>query len=91
MSDFSVWAVSCFFAKSTERGRGLAHDLLAGGLAFARESGARIVEACPVDHARTAKSVGLFVGSTPVFEKAGFRKVALRKAGRPLMRLDLES
>ena len=42
-----------------------------------------------MDHAKQAKSVGLFVGSTQVFEKAGFSEAALRKPGRPLMRLEL--
>ncbi|TIX74266.1 MAG: GNAT family N-acetyltransferase, partial [Mesorhizobium sp.] len=31
----------------------------------------------------------LFVGSSRVFEKAGFERLVERKAGRPLMRLVL--
>jgi predicted GNAT family acetyltransferase len=85
-SDPAVWAISCFFLRTKARGRGLTHELVAGGLAFARENGARLVEACPMDMSRDSRSLGLFVGSTRVFEKAGFARLVERKAGRPLMR-----
>lgn len=87
--DRSFWAISCFFVRKSARGRGLTHGLVKAGLAFARDNGARIVEACPTDHSGDRSGVGLFVGSTRVFEKAGFRQAALRRAGRPLMRLEL--
>lgn len=90
-SDGGVWAVSCFFVRSAARGQGISHGLLGAAIGFARQNGARLLEACPMDQAKQAKSVGLFVGSTRVFEKAGFREVALRKPGRPLMRLDLDA
>jgi predicted GNAT family acetyltransferase len=85
-SDPQVWAISCFFLRPKARGRGLTHRLVEGGLAFARENGARFVEACPMNLSKDSRSVGLFVGSTRVFEKAGFSTLAERKAGRPLMR-----
>lgn len=85
-SDPAVWAISCFFLRKRARGRGLTHGLVEAGLAFARENRARCVEACPIDLSRSSASVGLFVGSTRVFEKAGFSRLAERKAGRPLMR-----
>lgn len=87
--DPRVWAISCFFIRSSARGQGLSHRLVAAGLEFARESGAARVEACPMDQSKDSRSVGLFVGSTRVFEKAGFACVATRKAGRPLMRIEL--
>lgn len=87
--DEAVWAISCFFTKSAGRGQGLSHPMVAAGIDYARRNGARLLEACPMDRAKQAKSVGLFVGSTRVFEKAGFEQVALRKDGRPLMRLML--
>ena len=87
--DPGAWAISCFFFRSSVRGRGLSHAMVDAGIAFARDSGARVLEACPMDRAKQSKSVGLFVGSTSVFEKAGFAQAALRKDGRPLMRLVL--
>ena len=84
-----VWAISCFFVRSSARGKGLSHRLVTAGVDFARAGGARQLEACPIDQSKDSRSVGLFVGSTRVFEKAGFARVAERRAGRPLMRLVL--
>ena len=86
VEDEAVWAVSCFFFKSSVRGQGLSSAMVEAGIAYAREKGARLLEACPMDKAKQSKSVGLFVGSTSTFKKAGFVEVALRKEGRPLMR-----
>jgi len=87
--DPSVWAISCFFVTARQRGTGLSHAFVAAGIAYARSCGARLIEASPMDHAKQSKSVGLYVGSTSVFTKAGFVEVARAKPGRPLMRLVL--
>lgn len=87
--DSGVWAISCFFIRSSARGRGLSHALVAAGVEHARASGARLLEACPMTEAKTSRSLGLFVGSKRVFDKAGFAVVTERKTGRPLMRLEL--
>ena len=87
--DPAVWAVSCLFFRSRMRGKGLSHQMLAAGIDHARTNGARVLEASPMDRAKQSKSVGLFVGSTSVFVKAGFQTVAQAKPNRPLMRLVL--
>lgn len=87
--DPRCWAISCFFIRNAARGKGLTHRLVEAGVAHARDCGARVLEACPMDQSKSSRSIGLFVGSTRVFEKAGFEPVALRKAGRPLMRIAL--
>jgi hypothetical protein len=43
-----------------------------------------------MDQSKSSRSTGLFVGSTRVFEKAGFRRMAERKSGRPLVRLVIQ-
>jgi predicted GNAT family acetyltransferase len=88
-ADPAIWAISCFFIRNGARGRGLTHHLVAAGVDFARKNNARFLEACPMDQSKDSRSIGLFVGSTRVFEKAGFERLAERKAGRPLMRLVL--
>jgi len=88
-TDAAVWAISCFFIRGSQRGKGLSHRLVAAGIDFARQGGARLLEACPMDQSKDSRSVGLFVGSARVFEKAGFARVAERRAGRPLVRLVL--
>ena len=88
-SDANVWAISCFFIRNKARGQGLTHQLVGAGIDFARKNGARLLEGCPMDNSKDSRSIGLFVGSTRVFEKAGFEVVAARKVGRPLMRFVL--
>ncbi|TWF56619.1 GNAT family N-acetyltransferase [Neorhizobium alkalisoli] len=87
--DDGVWGVSCFFIGRRHRGKGNSHRILAAAVDFARASGARLIEGCPIENAKTSQSLGLYVGSAAVFKAAGFVEVALRKAGRPLMRLSL--
>lgn len=87
--DPGVWAITCFFLPTRMRGRGLSHALLTAGIAHARAQGARLLEASPIDHAKQPKSVGMFVGPTGTFLRAGFAEVARAKPGRPLMRLVL--
>ncbi len=89
--DAAIWAVSCFFLLPKLRGKGLSHQLLAGAINYARSQGARLLEACPIDHVKQSKSVTLCIGSAAVFEAAGFETIARRKDGRPLMRLDLHA
>lgn len=89
--DSSIWAVSCFFLLPKLRGKGVSHRLLAGAVDYARSQGARLLEACPIDHVKQSKSVTLCIGSTAIFDAAGFETIARRKDGRPLMRLDLRA
>ena len=88
-ADHGVWAISCFFIHSKSRGKGLTHRLVAAGIDHARANGARLLEACPMTQSKDSRSIGLYVGSTRVFEQAGFVTMAERKAGRPLMRVVL--
>lgn len=87
--DPAAWAISCFFVRTKARGAGLTHLLVAAGIAHARAGGARVLDACPIRQSKDSRSIGLFVGSARVFEKAGFAVLAERKPGRPLMRFAL--
>ena len=91
-----VWSILCFNVRVGYRRRGVAAALLDGVVEFARRSGAPGVEAYPIDPegGRVDVSFG-YVGVTPMFEKAGFRRVvetAAHSDRRPriLMRLEFE-
>lgn len=83
------WAASCFFVRRGFRGKGVTAALLAGGVDFARRSGARLVEGAAMDNEDKRSSEGLYVGAESVFRRAGFVEVARQKPGRPLLRLVL--
>lgn len=89
-----VWSIICFLVRVGYRRRGVAAALLDGVVEFARRSGAQGVEAYPIDPEGGRVDVGFgYVGVTPMFEKAGFRRVVETSAhsdGRPriLMRLE---
>ncbi len=90
-----VWAIVCFLVRVGYRRRGVARALLQGAIDYARGQGAPALEAYPVDPGGKRLDVTFaYVGTLPMFEQAGFRRVietAARSAGRPrwLMRLEL--
>lgn len=88
--DSSVWAVSCFVVRREYRNQGLNARLLEAAVAFAREHGARIVEAYPRDPREVEHSSNdLYHGVLSTFENAGFETVARPKRGRAVVALDL--
>jgi GNAT superfamily N-acetyltransferase len=95
VDDQPVWTVWCFRVRAGNRGRGIAHALLAGAVDFARSCDAPVIEGYPVENrgARVDLTMG-YVGTRTLFERAGFAKVAdtdsvLDGFPRVLMRLDL--
>jgi len=62
--------------------------LIAGAVAAARRAGAPAVAAYPWDAASAAPGCA-FTGYASTFERLGFRRVACRKEGRPIIRYEL--
>jgi GNAT superfamily N-acetyltransferase len=87
--DPRVWGISCFVTRSGCRRQGIATALLAGATLWARENGARVLDACPVDTDHKRPPTALYHGIASTFRAAGFREVARRRPDRPLMRLVL--
>ncbi len=85
-----VWAVSCFVVRTRHRGRGLTRRLLDAAVATARDAGARVVEAYPLDPTVSKRSANqLYRGTVSVFEDAGFDIVDRPKPDRALVSLTL--
>ncbi|HEU0201994.1 MAG TPA: GNAT family N-acetyltransferase [Burkholderiaceae bacterium] len=89
VDDQPVWSVVCFVVPSEYRRQGVARELLAGAVAYARERGVRLLEAYPVDQEDTGAAEGSWFGSKRMFDAAGFKEVARRKPSRPVVRLKL--
>jgi GNAT superfamily N-acetyltransferase len=86
-SDDSVWAVTCLFARAGFRRRGTSRALAVAAVDFARERGARAIEAYPVTHSNVMDEE-LHVGTCNTYAAAGFREVARPTSRRAVMRID---
>jgi GNAT superfamily N-acetyltransferase len=97
IDDRPVWSVVCFLVRPGFRRNGLAHAMLAGAVEYARAERAAGLEGYPVDPGgKRIDTTFAYVGTTGLFEAAGFRRVARtnsHSAGliRWIMRLDLET
>jgi GNAT superfamily N-acetyltransferase len=95
VDDQPVWSIGCFLIRVGHRRKGVASALLDGIIRSAREAGAPVVEAYPIDPGgRRANANFAFVGLASMFDQAGFRRVLTtdaRSDGLPrlLVRLDL--
>lgn len=87
--DPAVWAVTCFVVPRAYRKRGVGRALAEAAVDFAREHGARVVEAYAIDHlARPGiPAAELFHGTVTMFLNAGFTEVARPKADRVVMQV----
>lgn len=84
-----VWSLICFVIPADYRGQGLAHAMLKAAVQYARQAGATLVEAYPVDKAGRSADDSLWFGSASMYARAGFSEVARRKPQRPILRLQL--
>jgi GNAT superfamily N-acetyltransferase len=82
-----VWSVICFVVPAEYRGEGAARALLKGAVAYAKERGATLVEAYPVDRPARSKDDHMWFGAKTMYDHAGFKEVARRKPQRPIVRL----
>jgi len=89
VDDTPVWSVVCSYVAKPYRGRGLQRQLLAAAIAFARDSGAAMLEAYPVDKPDRSHDDFMFFGSRSLYERAGFTEVVRRSPTRVVMRLPL--
>jgi GNAT superfamily N-acetyltransferase len=75
LSEEGVWSVVCFFIAAGRRGQGVATALLSAAVEFAREHGARILEAYPIDRDGPISNGDAYTGVPSLYAKAGFREV----------------
>jgi GNAT superfamily N-acetyltransferase len=88
--DPDVWAVTCFAVRKGYRGQGLTYELARATVGYARERGARALEAYPMitEPGKVITWGELNVGARQVFEEAGFTEVSHPTKRRVVMRLD---
>jgi predicted GNAT family acetyltransferase len=76
--DPDTWVVTCFVVPVGHRRQGIAGDLLAGAIDFARTQDAATLQACAVDVAQAGKtpSADLYRGPLSVYLDAGFKELS---------------
>ncbi len=96
LDEVPVWSIVCFVVGRKSRGQGVAGELLAAAIEYAREHGAKMLEAYPVEvtPGERVPSASVYQGTLKMFERAGFKVVERRRANaaspvRPIVRLKL--
>jgi GNAT superfamily N-acetyltransferase len=94
LDDVPVWSVVCLVVRTGYRRQGVTGQLLDGVVEHARRHGAPVLEAYPVEPVGRMDVTMAFVGTVPMFERAGFHKVTQTQGHsgglvRWLMRRDL--
>jgi GNAT superfamily N-acetyltransferase len=85
-ADDSVWAVTCLFTRAGFRKRGISYALARAAVDFARERGARALEAYPMT-TKEALLEELHVGTEGAFAAAGLTEVSRPTVRRVVMRI----
>lgn len=91
LDDKPVWSIVCFVVGRRSRGQGVAKALLDAAVDYARDHGATLLEAYPVETDARIPSANAYMGTLGMFERAGFKVVERREpipAGRvrPIVR-----
>ena len=87
-----VWSIVCFFMARPARGQGLMEQMIRGAVAYAKENGAKVVEAYPTDM-QAARLAGRrltgsdgYMGVVSAFRKAGFVEMKRASETKLIMR-----
>ena len=87
VDDEPTWSIICFFVSAHYRRKGLSKALLEAAIEYARDNGAKIIEAYPITlEGAEYPRYETYMGVVSMFEQAGFKQVARRSKRRPIMR-----
>ena len=90
IDDQPVWSISCLFVARQFRRSGVSVQLIKAAVAHARNCGAKMVEAYPIEPRKAAMPDAFaWTGLVSAFRRAGFTEAARRSATRPIMRLTI--
>ena len=84
VDDVDVWVIPCITVRPSARGRGIALALIRAAVAYAGKRGAPAVEAYPRAGSARTKDDNAYIGTEPLFRRAGFRVIGKRKGKRAL-------
>jgi GNAT superfamily N-acetyltransferase len=81
LDDRPVWSIVCFVVARAARGEGIATALLDAAVDYAREHGATLLEAYPIEtDGGRVPAAHAYKGTVGMFERAGFEVAGRRRA-----------
>ena len=86
LDDEPVWSITCLFVRKDARNKGHSVRLLKAAAQYAKEEGARWVEAYPVIPKGRMPDVFAWTGTVRAYERAGFKEAGRWSDARPIMR-----
>lgn len=89
IDDKPVWSILCFYVHKDFRKHGVAGQLLKGAIAFARDHGAKTLEAFPKDFDGKASDADIYMGTIDLYQSYDFVEVYRRHPKRPIMRYEI--
>ena len=81
-----VWSIACFYIRSAYRRQGMTTRLINAAIDYAKNNGAKVIEAYPVDYDSPSYS---YMGRIGTFERLGFEKIAMAGTRRHIVRLQV--
>lgn len=75
VDEVEVWVIPCVTVRKTARGRGIALGLIRAAVDYAMANGAPAVEAYPRAGVERTADDNAYIGTEPLFRRAGFRVV----------------
>jgi GNAT superfamily N-acetyltransferase len=88
--DRPVWSIVCFFVARSSRKKGLTRGLIRAAVEYAARSGARIIEAYPVEpNHGSYPDAFAYTGFVSAFQSVGFTEAARGSPRRAIYRLSL--
>jgi GNAT superfamily N-acetyltransferase len=83
VDDEQVWSIVCFVVSRRARGAGVTTALLDAAVEYARSHGAARLEGYPVEtEGNRIPSANVYMGTSTMFERAGFEVVERRRANK---------
>lgn len=89
VDDKPVWCINCFFIDRHHRRKGLSGYLIEEAVKFAKENGASIIEAYPIEAQEKMNSLSIYYGVANTFRRLGFKEVDRREKGHVIVRLEV--
>lgn len=84
-----VWSLNCFVIAKEHRRHGLMTALLDAAVEYARERGAKVIDAYPIEPVGDLKGYHGYTGIASTFRGRGFRAVARPRENQSIMRKEL--